>query len=202
MTLTPAQLDILKEMVNIGVGHAANVLNAMLGSHIELNLPLVEILDVEGFRSKVQQLSQRACASVRIGFKGPFTGSASLIFPAPSAGKLVSLLTEGEGEAADLDSLRVGTLTEVGNIVLNGVMGAIGNEIHQHLFYSVPMFVHDPLDLLFKDTAPDEIESVIWIQTRFTSQAQQIEGEIVLLFGAGSMELLIRAVNGALQVWP
>ena len=36
----------------------------------------------------------------------------------------------GRGSDADLDSLRSGTLSEVGNIVINGVMGSIGNILH------------------------------------------------------------------------
>jgi chemotaxis protein CheC len=195
---TPEQMDALKEMVNIGVGHAASVLNAMLRSHIVLHLPMVEVLQISELRDKIQRLSQGTFSTVRIGFKGPFTGSASLIFPAKSAARLVDLITEGDSVAPDLDAIRIGTLTEVGNIVLNSVMGSIGNELQQRMFYSVPIYLEDPLSVLLKDQSADETATLIWIQTRFASQDQQIEGEIVILFGTGSMELLMTAVDNAI----
>jgi chemotaxis protein CheC len=195
MTPTAEQMDALREMVNIGVGHAAGVLNAMLRSHIVLRLPIIQVLGLVELREKVQSLGQGSFSTVRIGFKGPFTGSASLIFPSKSAAKLVDLVTENETASPDLDAIKIGTLTEVGNIVLNGVMGAIGNELQQRMFYSVPIYLEDPLSVLLGEKVADEDATVIWIQTSFLSQEQQIEGEIVILFGAGSIELLMTAVN-------
>jgi chemotaxis protein CheC len=195
MIPTAEQMDALREMVNIGIGHAAGVLNAMLRSHIVLRLPIIQVLGLSELRERVQGLSQGSFSTVRIGFKGPFTGSASLIFPSRSAAKLVDLVTENETASPDLDAIKIGTLTEVGNIVLNGVMGAIGNELQQRMFYSVPIYLEDPLSVLLGEKVADEDATVIWIQTSFLSQEQQIEGEIVILFGAGSIELLMTAVN-------
>lgn len=200
MILTAEQMDALREMVNIGVGRAAGVLNAMLRSHITLHLPIVQVMQRTELQSKIFEMSKGVFSAVRIGFKGPFTGSASLIFPAISAAKLVDLLTQDETASMDMDAIRIGTLTEVGNIVLNGVMGAIGNELQQRMFYSVPIYIEDPMNTLFKEKNPDDTATVIWIQTRFVSQEQQIEGEIVILFGAGAMDLLMTAVNRAMGI--
>ena len=197
MNLTATQMDALQEMVNIGVGQAAGVLNAMLRSHVTLRLPVIEILSQAELESRITRFRKQIFSAVRVGFKGPFTGSASLIFPTDSAAKLVIMLTEDDLQSLDMDEIRAGTLTEVGNIVLNSVMGAIGNELHQRLFYTVPAYLEDPFTVILAENEQDNRATVIWIQTQFSLQEQQIDGDIVILFGFGSIELLIAAIERA-----
>jgi chemotaxis protein CheC len=200
MQLLPSQIDSLKEMVNIGVGHAAGVLNAMLNSRVRLNVPLVELMSYEALQSKIQSMEHGDLSSVRLGFKGPFSGNASLILPAEGAVKLVSILTGVESGSSALNETQMGTLTEVGNIVLNGVMGAIGNELKLHVFYSVPIYLNNPFDA-FLSPGPTQIDSnVVWVQTHFTVESESIVGDIILVFEVGSLDLLLEAVNRAMGI--
>ena len=200
MQLLPSQIDSLKEMVNIGVGHAAGVLNAMLNSRVRLQVPVVELMSYEELQSKIQSMGHGNLSSVRLGFKGPFSGNASLVFPAEGAVKLVSMLTGVEDDSSKLREMQVGTLTEVGNIVLNGVMGAIGNELKLHVFYSVPMYVDNPFEVLLSTPQPQVDSYVVWVQTRFTLESEAIIGDIILVFEGGSLDLLLEAVNRAMGI--
>ena len=110
MILTDYQIDALTEMINIGVGHASGVLNTMLRSHIVLRVPVVEILSPAKLEENKQKLGKDLISAVRLGFKGPFAGNASMVFPTESAVKLVILLTEEDEESSDLDSIMIGTL--------------------------------------------------------------------------------------------
>ena len=200
MRLLPSQVDSLKEMVNIGVGHAAGVLNAMLNSRVKLHVPVVEMMSHEELQTKIQSMGNGNLSSVRLGFKGPFSGNASLVFPADGAIKLVSILTGSEPGSRDLDAMRVGTLTEVGNIVLNGVMGAIGNELKLHVFYSVPIYVDNPFEVILSISQAEVDAYVVWVQTSFTLETESIAGDIILVFDVGSLDLLLEAVNRAMGI--
>ncbi len=200
MQLLPSQIDSLKEMVNIGVGHAAGVMNAMLNSRVQLHVPIVEMMSYQELQAKIQSMSRGNLSSVRIGFKGPFSGNASLVFPAEGAVKLVSILTGAEADSSALDEMRVGTLTEVGNIVLNGVMGAIGNELKLHVFYSVPIYLENPFEVLLSSGKAQLDASVVWVQTSFNVESESIVGDIILVFEVGSLDLLLEAVNRAMGI--
>jgi chemotaxis protein CheC len=200
MRLLPSQIDSLKEMVNIGVGHAAGVLNAMLNSRVKLHVPVVEMMSHEELQTKVQSMGTGNLSSVRLGFKGPFSGNASLVFPADGAIKLVSILNGSEPGSGNLDAMQVGTLTEVGNIVLNGVMGAIGNELKLHVFYSVPIYVDNPFEVILSTQQTQVDAYVVWVQTRFTLESESIIGDIILVFDVGSLDLLLEAVNRAMGI--
>lgn len=200
MHLLPSQIDSLKEMVNIGVGHAAGVLNAMLNSRVQLHVPVVELMSHDELRSKIQMMGTGSLSSVRLGFKGPFSGNASLVFPTEGAVKLVSMLTGSEPGSSELNAMRMSTLTEVGNIVLNGVMGAIGNELKLHVFYSVPIYVDNPFEMILSPQKSEADSHVVWVQTSFNIDAESIVGDIILVFDVGSLDLLLEAVNRAMGI--
>jgi chemotaxis protein CheC len=200
MRLLPSQIDALKEMVNIGVGHAAGVLNAMLNSRVQLQVPVVEMMGYDELEAKILSMGRGNLSSVRLGFKGPFSGNASIVFPAEGAVKLVSILTGVDVDSSDLYEMQAGTLTEVGNIVLNGVMGAIGNELKLHVFYSLPIYLDNPFDLLLSSAQAQYDSNVVWVQTSFTVESESIVGDIILVFEVGSLDLLLEAVNRAMGI--
>lgn len=193
------QLDAFQEMVNIGIGQAAGVLNAMLQSHVVLHAPVVNVVSQADLVAKKAMLKKEMLSAVRIGFKGPFSGNASLMFPTKSAVKLVILLTDDTTEPQELDSIMVGTLTEVGNIVLNGIMGAIGNELKERIFYSVPNYVDNPLDVMPQADPLSLQDMVVWVETRFEVEAHNIDGYIVMIFESESLGLLMEAIDRVMR---
>lgn len=136
MRMSASQEDAVKELVNIGIGQASGILNEMLQTHIGLRVPEVTLTSAEEYCPQAGE-GERVSA-LQLGFEGGFDGSATLVFPRKDAAKLVSGLTGEEYGPEDLDSLTAGTLCEVGNIVLNSVIGAMSNVLHQTVLYSLP----------------------------------------------------------------
>ena len=195
MNITSDQIDALKELINIGVGRASGVLNEMVNSHIILQVPFIKILSPEEMKAEMKELSKSPLATVRLGFKGPFSGTAALVFPPDSASKLVNVLTGEEPGSPDLDSVRVGTLSEVGNIVINSVMGSISNVLNQHINYSLPDYIEESIEDLLKPHESYPNVTVLLAHTHFLIKKLQIEGDIILIFEVGSLDILISAIN-------
>ncbi len=199
MELTDKESDILKELINIGVGKAAGVLNQITGLHIILHVPTLKITPMSEVAHHPEEGDASDLAAVYLGFEGNFSGKAGLLFPTDSAALLVSLLTGEDSIDADLDSLRVGTLTEIGNIVINGVMGSIGNVLKQHLIYTTPTYLEGKLPSLISSTIDNEEAVFLTAQTRFNVKEKDIQGEIILTFGIGSFDALINIINEQLD---
>jgi len=107
----------------------------------------------------------------------------------------VTALT-GEAEDTDtMDSLQEASLTEIGNIVLNGVMGSLANILQHQISYSVPFYQETSLHGLLQPTPSDSSEIVLWAQTQFTIAQHNITGEIMLMLGLSDLGLLINAVS-------
>jgi chemotaxis protein CheC len=195
MKPTFEQINVLKELINIGVGRAAGMLNDMLQSRVQLQVPYVKIFSPHTLKEEMGQLGDNKLSTVRLSFQGPFSGIASLVFPPDSAAKLVDVLTGEEPGSADLDAIRIGTLTEVGNIILNGVMGSIGNVLQQHINYSVPTYLEDNIERLLLPNQAETNRMILLAHTRFTIEQLQIEGDIILLFEVGAFDALLAAID-------
>ena len=192
MNPTALQLDALSELINIGVGRSAEVLNTMLNSHIDLQVPFVKILLSDDFRKEIEALGSDSLSAVHLAFKGKFSGTAQLIFPAATASKLVTTVTGEEVRSESLDEIRSGTLCEIGNIVLNGLMGSISNVLKMQLKYSVPTYLEGKIENLTSargNMASDT--KILLARTHFTIKELKIEGDIIVFFETGALDALL-----------
>ncbi len=195
MNPTSEQIDGLKELINIGVGRAASVLNTMLDSHIVLQVPFIKLLNPADFKKEIEMLDKDQLAAVSLGFKGLFSGSAQLIFTTENASKLVTILAGEPDETEDMDSIRTGTLTEIGNIVLNGVMGSISNMLELHFNYSVPTYLEGTSEKLLNSNIADSDRTVLLARTRFLVEELDICGDIALFFEMSVFNKLLNAIE-------
>jgi len=198
MVITDSHIDALKELMNIGVGRGAAILNTMLSCHIKLHVPDIRIIGSDEFYSDYKPVEVgegERLSVVNLSFKGKFRGDVNLIFTTASAIKLVTALTGEEPDPGELDTIQAGTLTEVGNIVLNSVMGTMGNLLKIELHYSVPAFGEGDLETLFSIRWVNEKPFIQLAKVRFNIEELDIKGDIILMFEIGSFDFLLEKLD-------
>ncbi len=194
MELTTEQNDTLKELLNIGIGRAVNTLNTMVQSHIQMSIPSIKIMTMAQLIKEKHDLDNGMLSTVQMPFRGKFSGLSGLIFPTESALKLVDTLTGQNPTHSEFDEMKIGTLTEVGNIVLNSIMGSIANALGDHFSYSVPQYIENTIDKLFKVNITPE-QTVLLVEARFTIETLDIDGDIYMVFEIGSFKNLIETIG-------
>ena len=177
------------------MGNAAGMLNKMIQFPIKLEIPDVELLSSTELQIELKKrFGIELFSVVQLGFSGSFSGSAQLLFPTESAVNLVSVLTGEDKASLDLDSLKISTLSEVGNMVINGVMGSISNVLDQPLDYAIPYYVEEDIqELLLKEQSLD-YGTVLLAPAHFSIEELEIQGDIMLFFDVGSFKLLLNAI--------
>ncbi len=193
-TMEPSsrQIEALRELINIGVGKGASILNTMLSSHITLQVPTLKLLSSSELIDELRKGGKEKLSSVSLKFDGPFAGSAELMFSSATALVLVNALVGESHAGIDFDSIRAGTLCEVGNIVLNGVMGSISNFFSSYFTYSVPEFLEDTPEKIFSEKVRGDDLTIILAKTRFVIEELDINGDILLFFEVGALSKLIQ----------
>ena len=195
MDLNPAEMDALVEIINIGVGRAASILNQMVRSAVELSVPSVKVMDREAALAELSAMARGRVASVSLMFSGSLQGGSSMLFPPKSAARLANVLTGSDPDDLELDSMKIGTLSEVGNILLNGIIGSISNIIGGGIGFKVPVFAEGPVrDIILKDV--DESQRILVLaETRFALENLRIHCETLLILGMQSFAELLDAIN-------
>lgn len=193
--MSEPRMDTLTELVTLGIGKAAEVLNLMLNSHIELSAPEVRILDTREL-SQVLGRDVRRLSAVSMRYNGSMDGVTELIFRSDEAGKLVDCLTGDEHAVQEgLDAMRAGALCEVGNVVINALMGAISNELDFHLSYTVPSYLEGGVDTLIAEAKLAEAKAVLLAKTVFSVSTLRIEGEIAVFMSLASLNFLEQSLD-------
>jgi chemotaxis protein CheC len=198
MNLTIEQIEALQEIINIGVGQAAGVLNEMLSSHITLQIPFIKTFSPNLVKQELElKLGKGKFSAVELEFFGSVNGNAELVFPTDSAAELVSIVSDEDMEVSesDLDELKVGALTEIGNIVISGVMGAISNLLSQDLEYFLPSYIEGNIETLIKNKNLEKHSTLVLAQTRFFIEETKIQGDIILIFHLGSFHKILEALQ-------
>jgi len=189
-TLSPLQLDILQELINIGVGRAAGMLNQMVNTHIQLQVPVLRVLTPGELSQLYAGRANSVFSAVQLSFTGQFAGISALIFPPESASKLVWVVL-GREALPDDDFMRAGTLQEVGNIVLNGVMGSIANILKEPLRFSPPDYIEADI----AGIVGCEGTMILVARTQFSMKDHLIEGEVLIIFSLSSFDSLLTAID-------
>jgi len=197
MEVTQFQLDALREIGNIGSGHAATALSSLLQRRIEMSVPRVWVVPFEELSAIVGQLDTPQ-ATIYVKVEGEAPGKAVFFFPVESAEVMVQALF-GTDVPMDLysDEMAQSALKEVGNILVSSFVMALTQFSGIPLQPSVPALAVDmigaSLDAIFLEEGTLD-DTVLFIDTQL-SGIPKIEGQFIFLPDEGSLIKLLGAMG-------
>jgi chemotaxis protein CheC len=141
--LKDSQLDAIREVANIGAGHAATALSQMTNRTIMITVPRVKIRPLEDACDMLGPPDQ-VVASVLMHMMGDLTGRAMLLFPKPAALVLCDYLFRRErGTTTEFGEMEESSLREAGNILASAYLNALSDFMGMMLVPSIPSLVID-----------------------------------------------------------
>jgi len=188
------QLELLKELVNIGAGRASQALNYMLNSHIDLEAPVVRWMpnaDVTQIFEDISEWGLTDLSLIKMRIIGELTGNAQLVFSDQDAAKLVAAMYGDSHQAVD-ENLNREALNEIGNILINGLIGSLGNMLGISLAYRIPTYRKGKIGnlILVEQDTP-----VIFSMIRFVIESLNVRGNFILTFEIESAKFLKEILN-------
>jgi chemotaxis protein CheC len=185
------QLDALREVANIGCGHAVSALARLVGGRtVNLSVPralLAETSELAGLLGG----GQASVVAAKLGMEGQLRGVLLLVLPAEDSEALEALLLRRRD--APLEE-RESALSETANIVASACLSAIGTLTGWRLLPTVPTLVRGSADAVMAG-ALEEAESnsrVVVMETRFSAVgAPAVSGQVLLLLERESSRSLL-----------
>ncbi|WP_026098340.1 hypothetical protein [Kamptonema formosum] len=195
---TSKQIGALQKLFNTGVERANAMLNYMTDSPIHLQMSAIEILSPQQLQAKLEQPVGRAHAyGMELFIRGEFEAIAILVFSEKSAATLVDILADEQRRAIDRDSVKMKTLSEVGNVFFNGIMGAFSSVIKKGITYMAPSFRDGRLKELILSGDSDSNYTILSGQTHYEIPEQKVAGNMVLFFKVDPLERLLAEIDRA-----
>jgi chemotaxis protein CheC len=188
--LTPKQLDAIREVVNIGAGHAATNLSALTRLRVMISVPRIEFAagEIEAARGVPGEGALVVVAVPIIGITDSGGERASLILARETALRMVALMLRREPANA-IGPLEQSALNEMGNIVCAAYVGVLGTFLHKSVMIGTPE-LHEG-----ERAALAHHVSGLMIETDFTFLDTTFEGVFVLSHTDVSFSSLLRALG-------
>lgn len=141
--LKESQLDAIREVANIGAGHAATALSGMTNRKIMITVPRVYVRPLEEACDFVAP-ADAVVAAVLMHMMGDLTGRAMVLFPERAAYTLCDFLFRRPiGTTRELGEIEHSGLKETGNILASAYLNALSDFMGMMLVPSVPSLVID-----------------------------------------------------------
>ncbi|HEX3673969.1 MAG TPA: hypothetical protein VHU87_06815 [Rhizomicrobium sp.] len=184
-------MDALTELVNLGVSQAANSLREMVGEQVHLSVPSVEMISRPRAIEILSKSEANTLVAVHQVFEGDITGRALLIFPETKSLELVRAVTNADLSLEDIIELEQEALAETGNVILNGCLATIANQLQRTLKISLPEILRGDSTSLFNlQPPPDAGDVVMFVYINFAVRHRDIQGYIAMLMDMPSLTAL------------
>ncbi len=198
--LKELQVDALREVANIGAGHAATALSQLTDRRIMISVPKINMVRAESVPNLLGDPEQ-IVAAVLMHMLGDLTGRTVLILPESNAMLLSDmLLRRPPGTTTKLGELEASSLKEAGNILGGAYMNALSDFMGMMLLPSVPSLIVDlagaVLTTVHLNFGRDR-DLVLCVETdfRFEESDQELRGHFLLFPDMASLKNIFDAIR-------
>lgn len=176
-------LDIIREVINYGIGDAANSLSQLVSARVIIRMPDVRILDALAIDEYTQNLPTSEGICISQGFKGAGWGKTGLFYTNQSAASLLKAISGQVTEASALTVTDVAAFNEIGNIIMGSCLVGIGNLTDTRITFELPEAVLGVSEKYFQNLFGDlgKSDKLIVANNEMRIKETDIHGILVIL---------------------
>lgn len=196
-TLSAAQLDALREVANIGAGHAATALSQMTEQRIMISVPQLTVSALDDVPNQIAP-PEEPVAAVLMKMEGDLTGLTLLVFPHPIALKVAGLMMRRS--VTELGRIEESAIKEAGNILSAAYLNALADFFKMTLLPSPPSLAIDMSDAVLTSTYVASAQGasyVVCVESEFHLQDkdERLRGFFLLLPDPPSLRTMLKAIR-------
>ena len=189
------ELDALKELGNMGAGHAATSLSKLLGKYIDMSVPEVKTAKISELDKIINVTEFVGGTLARLNNQeGEEVGYLYVVFPKDSSLRLIEMLVGTDS----LGELEISALVEVGNILSSSFCNAIADFLGIVLMPSPPNFAMDVVLVVIDSVVAylsQSTEDLIIFKTELKDDSNTISIYLILLLNEKFLENIMKIVR-------
>ncbi|GBG09617.1 CheY-P-specific phosphatase CheC [Paenibacillus sp. MY03] len=193
------ELDVLKEVGNIGAGNAATALSKLLNKPVDMAVPKVSLLPFEEIAELVGGAEQ-VVLGVFLRVEGEAPGNMFFLIEENSAERMLNQLLSLRHDEGDkgYSEMELSALCEIGNILAGSYLSSLADFTQLPMMPSVPAIAHDMAGAILSYGLMQYGEmgdSALLIETTFLEDHQSLEGHFFLIPDPGSFGKIFRSLG-------
>lgn len=197
--LSEAQIDALKEVGNIGAGHAATALSQLIKKKIMITVPTAKVIGLNEVPNLIGDANS-IVAGIIMNVLGDVTAKILLLLTRESALSLADMLLQKKvGSSKVLSEVGNSAIKETGNILSGAYMNALNEFLGLMLLPSVPNLVFDMASAILTSISEGfegMSDKILSIETQFSEPNEQaIKGYLLLIPDIASVKVLLQAIK-------
>ncbi|TGV11607.1 chemotaxis protein CheC, partial [Mesorhizobium sp. M00.F.Ca.ET.186.01.1.1] len=191
------QFDVLREIGNIGAGHAATALSKLMQKEIDMKVPQVSIIPFDKVADCVGG-AEAVVLAVFFRVEGDCPGNMFFILDLDSARYLLEQITGISKDVYEWEELEISALHEIGNILTGSYLSSLADFTQLNLQPSVPALAVDmagailSYGLIALGQAGD---FALTIDTAFFEGNEKVKGNFFLIPDPESLPILFRSLG-------
>ena len=195
--LNELQLDVLREIGNIGSGNAASSLAMMLSDQIDISVPVVRILDYEQVMEELGGPEQMI-VGLLLCLDGDVNGMIMFLLHQNFANTLLASLIGEADVGGTVDEMSYSALQEVANIMAASYVNAIADLTGFTINVSVPSMCVDMLGAILSVPAihyANISDKMIFIEDKFHGKDLNAPNHILLIPDVESLDKIMTSLG-------
>ena len=192
---SPIQLDVIKELANVGGGNAATSISQLVDKFINMSVPTIEILDYNEVFTEIIAEDQMVIA-VTLRMIGDANGNFLFVCTEENAEKLVSMMLPQEMEMSA--EVEYSAVSELVNILVTSYLNAISKMLDINLISSVPALALDMFGAILSSAYMDSEqfdENVMIIKNEFIYEGDKVDSSLYFIPRPGVLDNLFKLIG-------
>lgn len=190
------QLDVLREMGNIGAGNATTALAKLLNSKIDMKVPKVAMVDFPNLASTIGD-EEDLMVAVLVTLTMDINGMMMFMMTKESAKFLIEQMLGGMEVNDEFGEMEMSVISEIGNIISGSYLTALSSLLNMSIDMSIPYVSIDMAGAIISVPAIEfgKIgDEVLLIQTDFGDDFK-VNGFFVLIPELESYKKILSALG-------
>jgi chemotaxis protein CheC len=199
---TEEQRDALQEITNLAMGQAATHLARLLDSFIELSVPRVRVVGVNGAAQTLREMTgiNETVTAVRQGFRSDIKGEAIVICRTSDVRHLCSLVHDPYVHSSYEAVSEAELMFDVANVLTGACVSCVMSQLDRTPIFSAP-------GLLGQEIALDDVfqaDVLAWrvallLEVSLALEDQTFRAHLVMLMAEDSIRRMRDALNALLS---
>jgi chemotaxis protein CheC len=196
--LNDIEKDIIKEIFSFGLAKTADSLSVISKETVFLNIPGIQILELEDIASYIRDLESDA-SIIRSSIVGDIDGETLLVFNEDQANRL-ALICIGNPDKFEGNylALKRSLLLELGNILTGALVTQLANILNVRILGTPPEVISGAKKTNFKFD-PARLKTsrplVLTVNTEFVNSDTVIEMPFIIIFEMSTVDRILEIIR-------